>query len=182
LITIVLWYFSFFLALRSFFYFYFDVYNEDWNSVVDLDDLNAFGSIIEMSMHGFGGGSARFSELAKPTMLHVIWYNNTVYYKMESTKQFNHLSKRQKIIERKLPVAVARYYLLFCSLVRKEAEKYQNSLFMIPKLKDFKDSQYTVRHVICDIFSLGSLPNMTKSDISGQVLHILFPTTGIWID
>jgi hypothetical protein len=138
------------------------VYNEDWNSVVDLDDLNAFGSIIEMTMHGFGGGSARFSELAKPTMLHVIWHNNTVYYKMESTKQFNHLSKRQKTIERKLPVAVARYYLLFRSLVRKETEKYQNSLFMIPKLKDFKDSQYTVRHVICDIFSLGSLPNMTQ--------------------
>jgi hypothetical protein len=28
------------------------VYNEDWNSVVDIDDLNAFGSIIEMSIHG----------------------------------------------------------------------------------------------------------------------------------
>jgi hypothetical protein len=28
------------------------VYNEDWNSVVDVDDLNAFGSIIEMSIDG----------------------------------------------------------------------------------------------------------------------------------
>ncbi len=28
------------------------VYNEEWNSVVDIDDLNAFGSINEMSIHG----------------------------------------------------------------------------------------------------------------------------------
>jgi hypothetical protein len=33
---------------------------------------------------------------------------------------------------------------------------------MIPKLKDFKDSQYTVQHVIRDIFLLGSLPSMTQ--------------------
>jgi hypothetical protein len=36
------------------------VYNEDWISVVDLDDLNAFESVIKMSRHGFSGESARF--------------------------------------------------------------------------------------------------------------------------
>ena len=83
---------------------------------------------------------AEIWSLQSPNMHQQHYYahilSHTVYHKMESTKQFSHVSKRQKIIESKLPVAVARYHLLFCSLVRKETEKYQISFFT----NKFKDS------------------------------------------
>jgi hypothetical protein len=117
-------------------------FNEAWHSPMDLDYLNAFGTMMEMTLHGFGGGSARLTELSYPTMLNVIWHNNTVYYKMESIKQFNHASKRQRTIERKLPPIVGRFYLLFCSLVRQQKNYFKNPLLRIPKIDQ---QQYTVR-------------------------------------
>jgi hypothetical protein len=135
-------------------------FNEAWHSPMDFDCLNAFGTMMEMTLHGFGGGSARLTELSYPTMLNVIWHNNTVYYKMESIKQFNHASKRQRTIERKLPPIVGRFYLLLRSLVRQQKNFFKNHLLMIPKID--QQQQYTVRHVIRDIFLLGSLPSMTQ--------------------
>jgi hypothetical protein len=38
-------------------------------------------AILKMAFHGFGGGSARMSELeeAEPTMLHCLFCNHTIY-------------------------------------------------------------------------------------------------------
>jgi hypothetical protein len=57
-----------------------------------------------MAFHGFGGGSARETELAEPTMFHCLYCNDTIYYTMMSLKGFTSSSRQQFLkVERKLP-------------------------------------------------------------------------------
>jgi hypothetical protein len=59
-------------------------------SCLPHDRLHYFIAILKMAFHGFGGGSARMSELeeAEPTMLHCLFCNHTIYYTMASLKGF----------------------------------------------------------------------------------------------
>jgi hypothetical protein len=95
-----------------------------WNlgSCLPLDQLHHFTALLKMAFHGFGGGSARMSELeaAEPTMLHCMFCNHTLYYTMASLKGFKSSSShRFKKVERKLPPVLTRYFLLFRSLVNR---------------------------------------------------------------
>ena len=56
-----------------------------WNSGenLPLDELDSFTAMIEMAFHGFGGGSARFTELETPTMFHCLFVNQSIYSQKE---------------------------------------------------------------------------------------------------
>ena len=73
-------------------------------SLFSMDHFDYLTALLEMSFHGFGGGSARFNELRDPSMFHCLFTNGTVYYTLSSLKGFNSTSRRtRKEIERKLP-------------------------------------------------------------------------------
>jgi hypothetical protein len=88
-------------------------------SLFPLDHFDHFTAVVEMAFHGFGGGAARLNELRDPTMFHCVYTNNTVYYSLSSLKGFNSMSRRTtKVIQRKLPPIISRYFLLFRSLIQ----------------------------------------------------------------
>jgi hypothetical protein len=78
-------------------------------SQMPLDQLDYFAAQLEMAFHGFGGGSARMTELVEPTMFHCIFSNDTIYYSLSSMKGFNNASRRKhKEVQRKLPPLIAQ--------------------------------------------------------------------------
>ena len=136
--------------------------NAVWKKDLPLDDLDSFTAILETAFHGFGGGSARMSELCQPSMFHCLFTNDSVYYSLASTKVFNHASKKFKEIERKLPPVIGRYFLLFRLLIRSNSNLFcvKDLTLLLPSRRD--RSTYGVSHVIRDLFTLGSLPDMTQ--------------------
>ena len=135
-------------------------------SLLPLDHFDHLTALLEMSFHGFGGGSARLSELRDPTMFHCLFTNNTIYYSLTSLKGFNSTSRRTcKEIERKLPPVIARYFLLFRSLIQTNASLFpscgvNNPTLIFPVRIDRSDLGPS--HIIRDIFSLTAIPNMTQ--------------------
>jgi superfamily II DNA helicase RecQ len=141
----------------------------NWNlaSCLPHDQLHYFIAILKMAFHGFGGGSARMSELeeAQPTMLHCLFCNHTIYYTMASLKGFKSSSAHGfKKVARKLPPVISRFFLLFRSLVHSDA----NSSFFVPSdsllifPKPNTPSSFGVQHVMKNIFNLDSCPNMRQ--------------------
>jgi len=140
-----------------------------WNlgSCLPLDQLHHFTALLKMAFHGFGGGSARMSELeaAEPTMLHCVFCNHTLYYTMASLKGFKSSSShRFKKVERKLPPVITRYFLLFRSLINAddnhsvfEASEVQ---LIFPRTRI--PSDFGVQHVVRNIFNLDSCPDMRQ--------------------
>jgi hypothetical protein len=84
----------------------------EWTTKQAMFDY--FTALLEMAFHGFGGGSARMTELVDPTMFHCVFSNATIYYSLTSLKGYTNSSRRQfKKVERKLPPLITRYFLLF---------------------------------------------------------------------
>jgi hypothetical protein len=137
-------------------------------SLFSLDCFDHLTALLEMSFHGFGGGSARLNELRDPTMFHCLYTNGTVYCTLSSMKGFNSASRRTcKEIERKLPPVISRYFLLFRSLIQTKAssmfcsntsDNNQNLIFPTR----INRSVIQPSHIIRDIFSLSTIPNMTQ--------------------
>ena len=133
-------------------------------SSLPLDQLDSFTAQLEMSFHGFGGGSARMSELLEPTMFHCLFSKDTIYYSLTSLKGFNNTSlHKQKEVERKLPPIIARYFLLFRSLIQAHVSMFANvgtSFLIFPSRNN--RSHFRTPHVIRDLFTLASLPDMVQ--------------------
>ena len=130
-----------------------------------LDHFDHFTALVEMAFHGFGGGAARLNELRDPTMFHCVYTNNTVYYSLSSLKGFNSMSRRTtKEIQRKLPPIISRYFLLFRSLIHAKQTLFLQSAddprLIFPTRTDRSDVGPS--HIIRDLFSLPSIPNMTQ--------------------
>ena len=94
--------------------------NAKWKDVnnLPLEAIDNLTALMEMAFHGFGGGSARMTELKNPTMFFCVFHHQTIYYSMISLKVYNHLSRKVRHIKRKLPPIVGRYFLLFRSMVQ----------------------------------------------------------------
>jgi hypothetical protein len=113
--------------------------HQDWKQGSDLplDHLDLFTAQLQMAFHGFGGGSARMTELVEPTMFHCVYSNDTIYYSLSSLKGFNNASRRKfKEVERKLPPLITRYFLLFRSFVQANGSIFQEcstSFLIFPK-------------------------------------------------
>ena len=138
----------------------------DWKqgSTLPLFYLDSLTAQLEMAFHGFGGGSARMTELVEPTMFHCVFSNDTIYYSLTSLKGFNNTSRRKfKDVERKLPPLVTRYFLLFRSLIQANECVFQeggSSFLIFPSRNNRSD--YGPSHVIRDLFNLGAIPDMTQ--------------------
>ena len=136
-------------------------------SLFPLEHFDHLTALLEMSFHGFGGGSARLNELRDPTMFNCLFTNNTVYYTLSTLKGFNSTSRRtSKEIERKLPPVISRYFLLFRSLIQSNA-----SLFTSHDSDNTRNLIFPTRinrsaiqpsHIIRDLFSLSAIPNMIQ--------------------
>ena len=136
-----------------------------WNTgpCLPLDDLDSFTALLEMAFHGFGGGSARMTELAEPTMFHCLFNNDTIYYSLTSLKGFKNSSRRGlKKVERKLPPLISRYFLLFRSLIDSNQDLFDDSetLLIFPHQK--QPSNIGPAHMIRDLFNLDLMPDMTQ--------------------
>jgi DEAD/DEAH box helicase len=132
-----------------------------WN-LLSLDTFDLITALFEMAFHGFGGGSARMTELVKPTMFHCLYTNNAIYYSLTSLKVFNHVAKRFKQVQRKLPVIISRYYLLFRSLIQSSKCLFENEEINLLLPSRINRSIYGPRHVMRNFFKLASLPDMTQ--------------------
>ena len=127
-----------------------------------LNAFDTFQAQIEMAFHGFGGGSARMTELVDPTMNHCLFVNDTIYYSLKSLKVYNHASRKFKEVERKLPPIIGRYFLLFRSIVQTYPTLFkEGDATLIFPSRDGR-SKVGVSHVIRDIFVLETLPGMTQ--------------------
>ncbi|KAI2489624.1 hypothetical protein MHU86_24972 [Fragilaria crotonensis] len=139
-----------------------------WKPVplLPIDQWDSLTALLEMSFHGFGGGSARMTELAEPTMFHCVFSNQTIYYSLSSLKGFNNTSRRKhKEVERKLPPLICRYFLLFRSLLQANKSILRDddggcSRLIFPSRNNPAD--FGPSHVIRDLFTLSSLPDMTQ--------------------
>jgi superfamily II DNA helicase RecQ len=142
------------------------------DSLFSLDHFDHLTALLEMSFHGFGGGSARLNELRDPTMFHCLFTNGTVYYTLSSLKGFKSTSQRtRKEIERKLPPVISRYFLLFRSLIRTKASMFtsnssndsnRNHIFPTRINPSVNPSVVRPSHIIRDVFSLAAIPSMTQ--------------------
>jgi hypothetical protein len=131
-----------------------------WKPNIALDEMDRFVALLELSLHGFGGGGARGTELGRPSMFHTVWHNGTLYYGCESIKVFNSTVIKFKEVERKLPPCIARYYLLFRHLVNSHTVHFElDYLKMLPKLNG---SNVNAANLIKEIFTLPSAPDMTQ--------------------
>jgi hypothetical protein len=126
-----------------------------------LDVLDSFTAQLEMAFHGFGGGSARMTELAEPTMDNCLYTNNSIYYSFLSKKVYNHVSIKLKEDDRKLPPVLARYFFLFRSLVQSNRDLFRDNIDLIFPSRDGR-SDFGPSHVVRDLFNLESLPDMTQ--------------------
>jgi hypothetical protein len=133
-----------------------------WHVNLPLDTLDFVTSILEMAFHGFGGGSARMSELDEPSMFNCLFINNSIYYSLGSRKVFNHTSRKYKEVERKLPVIIGRFYLLFRVLVQSKMDLFLRGDISSLLPRRVNCSSYGTANVIRDIFSLNALPDMTQ--------------------
>ena len=136
-----------------------------WNvgSCLALDQLDSFTALLQLAFHGFGGGSARMRELSDPTMFHCLYSNDTVYYSMSSLKGFKSSSRRRfKKVERKLPPVIARYFLLFRSLVHANISLFEeaDTPLIFPRRRE--PSKVGVANMIRNIFNLDSSPDMRQ--------------------
>ncbi|KAI2495231.1 hypothetical protein MHU86_19285 [Fragilaria crotonensis] len=134
-------------------------------SLFPMDHFDHFMALLEMSFHGFGGGSARLNELREPTMFNCLFTNSTVYYTLSSLKGFNSSSRRtSKEIERKLPPVISRYFLLFRSLIQTKASMFTSNSNINNLMFPTRANPSAIRpsHIIRDLFSLSSIPNMTQ--------------------
>ena len=148
-----------------------DIFLVDINPVwqqgpsLPLDQLDYFTAQLEMAFHGFGGGSARMTELVQPTMFHCVFSNETIYYSLSSLKGFNNASRRQfKEVQRKLPPIISRFFLLFRSLIQNNESIFSDGdsqFSMFPRRVNRSD--FGPSHVIRDAFKLPSLPDMTQA-------------------
>ena len=113
--------------------------NPAWKQCPSLpfDQLDYFTAQLEMAFHGFGGGSARMTELVEPTMFHCVFSNETIYYSLSSLKGFNNGSQRQfKEVQCKLPPIISRFFLLFRSLIQNNESIFLDGgshFFMLPR-------------------------------------------------
>ncbi|KAI2489623.1 hypothetical protein MHU86_24971 [Fragilaria crotonensis] len=134
-----------------------------WKPVplLPIDQWDSLTALLEMSFHGFGGGSARMTELAEPTMFHCVFSNQTIYYSLSSLKGFNNTSRRKhKEVERKLPPLICRYFLLFRSLLQANKSILRDddggcSRLIFPSRNNPAD--FGPSHVIRDLFTLSSI-------------------------
>jgi hypothetical protein len=133
-----------------------------WHVDLPLDTLDFVTSVLEMAFHGFGGGSARMTELDEPTMFNCLFMNDSIYYSLGSRKVFSHTSRKYKEVERKLPVIIGRYYLLFRSLVQSYRDLFQHRDISSLLPRRMNCSDYGTANVIREIFSLYALPDMTQ--------------------
>jgi hypothetical protein len=133
-----------------------------WLQNLPLDVLDRFTATIEMTFHGFGGGSARKAELEQPTMFNCIFSNDSVYYTLGTRKVFGHTSCRFKEVERKLPVIISRFFVLLRLLMQSNREIFEDSDISLLLTSRMKRSDYGVSHVIRDIFSFGTLPDLIQ--------------------
>ena len=128
-----------------------------------FDHFDHLTAVLEMALHGFGGGSARLNELRDPTMFHCLLTNDTVYYTLSSLKGFNCSSRRtRKEIERKLPPIIFRFFLLFRSLIQTKSSLFPDTELNLVFPKRFNRSDIGPAHIIRDLFSLSAIPNMTQ--------------------
>ena len=130
---------------------------------VPMDIFDTFTAIFEMAFHGMGGGAARMKELEDQPMHCCLFHNNSVYFTLASIKVFNIQSKKMRHVERKLPPIVARYYLLFRSLVQSWSILFEEdpSSFLIPSRIN-RSKSLGPSYVIKDLFGLESTPDMTQ--------------------
>ncbi len=127
-----------------------------------MDELDTLTALLDMAFHGFGGGSARMSELAELTMFHCISTNHSIYYSSSSLKVFNHASRQFKVIIRKLTTIILRFFSLFWSLIQFCDKLYAETCIglLLPSRKN--RSEYGPKHVIKEIFNFESLPDITQ--------------------
>jgi hypothetical protein len=135
-----------------------------WKKGKDLP-INLFDSLkaaMQMAFHGFGGGSARFTELGDPTMFHCVFVNQSIYYSFSSLKVFNHASRKFKEVERKLPPSVTRYFLLYRSFIQHNAGLFDdnNASSIFPTRHTATDCR--AAHIISDLFHFEGVPDMTQ--------------------
>jgi hypothetical protein len=136
-----------------------------WNEgpLLPLDKLDCFTALLEMAFHGFGGGSARMTELSEPTMFHCLYSNETIYYSLTSLKGFKSSSRRQfKKVERKLPPVITRFYLLFRSLINANEGLFEKSDALLIFPNRLSRSDFGPSHIIRNLFNLDSVPDMTQ--------------------
>jgi len=136
-----------------------------WNqgACLSLDQLDNFTALLKMAFHGFGGGSARETELAEPNMFHCLYCNDTVYYSMTSLKGYTSSSRHRFLkVERKLPSVIARYYILYGSLVKSNVTLFTATGTSLMFPTRVTSSCVGIPNVIRNIFDLDSLPNMRQ--------------------
>ena len=137
----------------------------EWHDFEDvpMDIFDTFTAIMETAFHGMGGGAARMKELEDQPMHCCLFHNNSVYFTLSSIKVFNIRSKKSRHVERKLPPIVARYYLLFRSLVQSWSILFDEdpSSFLIPNRIN-RSKSLGPAFIIKDLFALESTPDMTQ--------------------
>ena len=96
-------------------------------------------------------------------MFHCLYCNDTIYYSMTSLKGYTSSSRRQFLkVERKLPPVIARYYILFRSLVNANPILFNVSDTPLMFPNRVTPSCVGIPNVVRNIFNLDSSPNMRQ--------------------
>jgi hypothetical protein len=131
--------------------------------------LDRLRSYVEICFHGLGGGSMRHSELLRLTLLDAIWHRGTIYYAGESMKAFSIWSiPNGKTTEHKLPVIMARVYLLF----HRAASKL-NDYSLIPL---HGKRTHTMPDAFAELFNFSKRPTLLQiRHFWTSMCNVIFP-------
>lgn len=142
---------------------------------VDLALLDQFASYMELSFHGLGLGSCRYAEVERTDILHCVWHRSTVYFDVSTDKVYSHKSKSKvssgKPVEHKLPPSIARFLLIFRSVVG-PLDAF-NAGSAVPTRTN---SKHTMCHAVAEIFGFSEVPDAVQvRHIHTSILNYIYP-------
>ena len=142
---------------------------------IDVDLIDRCVAYLQLCFHGFGLGSMRLQELEKLEANFVLWHRSTVYYTYSSIKVFSHktMPSGLKKVQHKLPMCIARAYLLFRVMVQRLHETLDSKLAVPSRC----NKTFTMQEAIAEVFRLAQKPTATQiRQFWCSVVNIVFPS------
>jgi len=134
------------------------------NNHVDEEDMVCLRAYFSFAFHGFGVGAGREVEVKRLLLKYAQWHNGTIYYGRRTLKTFAFWDKKGRLVIHKLPLGIARLWLVYRQLeyqicesgvIDDPVEKIGVRDYLIPGRKFTQG----VGRAAAELFSLRQLPS-----------------------
>ena len=155
-----------------------------FNDNISNDTFERMNALVMISLHGFGLGSTRVTELYRLEQHQLCWKGDSLYYLMISNKRRSSLMDSKKTVEHKLPYCVSRYLLLYDYIGREYAKG--RDYFLFQKETVTIESEHNNVFFFEEFQRLFDLPSkcdcLQMRHLYTSICNYLFPSSGKKVD